>query len=118
MVFFCIGQFLEVGLFTGRQPLLERQTLVLLSLLRCSGGLGQLIEGFGLQSRLLGQLAPVVPVLKLPSAAGADHYQRQRAHRLPRNDHHGTSLKNTCPPNLSVCFAFADHAGGVFMLSA
>jgi len=117
LVLLSIGHFLEVGLFAGRQPLLERQTLVLLGLL-CSGrGLGQLIEGFGVLLGLLGQLLAVAPALKLPGAAGADQHQRQRSHRFPRHDHHGTSLKKTWPPNLSVCFAFAAQAGALMLVA-
>lgn len=107
-----------MGLLAGCQALLERQTFVLLGLLSGGGGLGQLIEGFGVQLLLLGDLAAIAPVLKLPGTTGTDQHQRQRSDQAPRCGNHGTSLKKTCPPSLSVCFAFAAHAGGVFMLSA
>jgi len=106
-----------VGLLAVRQLLLERQTFVLLGLLRGRRGLSQLVEGFGVLLGLLGQLLTVAPILKLPGAAGADQHQRQRAHRFPRNNHHGTSLKKTCPPNLSVCLAFAAQAGALMLVA-
>lgn len=84
-----------MGLLAGRQTLLERLPLVLLRLLRGRGGLGQLIEGFGMQLCLFGELLFVTPILKLPGAAEADEHNRQHTDRFPRNDHHGTSLKKT-----------------------
>jgi hypothetical protein len=58
----------------GRQPLLERQPLVLLGLLRGGRDLGQLNNGLGVLPRLLGQLLDVAPVLELP---GGDPALRQ-----------------------------------------
>ncbi|WP_412546970.1 hypothetical protein [Pseudomonas sp. MWU12-2029] len=69
-----IGHFLGVGFVAGSQPLLERQPLVLLGLLRGGGRHRQLVEGFGVQPCLLGQLLPVTPVLELPSDSSADQH--------------------------------------------
>ncbi|WP_415753113.1 hypothetical protein [Pseudomonas glycinae] len=93
-----IGHFLGLGFVTGRQPLLKRQPLILLGLLRGGADHGQLIESFGAQPGLLGKLLAIAPVLKLPSAAKAGEDERQRAYNLPRHRHHGTSLKKTWPP--------------------
>uniref|UniRef100_UPI0035A25573 hypothetical protein n=1 Tax=Pseudomonas glycinae TaxID=1785145 RepID=UPI0035A25573 len=86
-----IGHFLGVGFVTGRQPLLERQPLILLGLLRGGGRHGQLIEGFGVQPGLLGQLLPVAPVLELPSASSAGKHQHNGADGLPRHGDHAST---------------------------
>lgn len=106
-----------MGSLTGRQLLLERQTLVLLGLLRVGTGRGELVQLLAVLLGLLGELPAVAPVLKLPGAAETGKHKRQRAEKPPRHDHHGTSLKKTCPPSLRVCFAFAAQAGALMLVA-
>jgi hypothetical protein len=63
-------------------------------------------------------LRAVPPALDLPGTDGTQQDQRQRDGHLPHRRAHGTSLKNMCPPNFSVCFAFVAQAGGVYMVIA
>lgn len=84
-----------MGLLNGHQLLLERQTLILLGLLRIGTGCGKLVQRLVVHSGLLGELTTVAPVLKLPSAAEAGEHQRQRYDQPPRHRHYGTSLKKT-----------------------
>lgn len=80
-----------MGLLTGRQLLLERQTLVLLHLLRIGAGGCELVQRLGMQSGLLRELPAVAPVLELPSAAEADEHQHHHADQPPRHGHASTA---------------------------
>ncbi|MNO03117.1 hypothetical protein D3C81_2237280 [compost metagenome] len=55
-----------MGLFTGRQPLLQGQTFLLLDTLLRRRGQGQLVQGIGVQLSLFGELLAVAPSLDLP----------------------------------------------------
>jgi hypothetical protein len=55
-----------MSLFTGSQALLEREAFVLFGALLRGGGQGQLIERFGVEARLLGELSAVALILHLP----------------------------------------------------
>ncbi len=82
-----------MDLLTGRQLLLERQTLVLLSFLRLGAGRGKLVQRLAVQPGLFCQLPAIAPVLQLSSAAEAGKHQHQHHHadQLPRNGHASTA---------------------------
>ncbi|MNT56084.1 hypothetical protein D3C72_1933640 [compost metagenome] len=67
-----IGQCLVVGLVAGRQPLFQRQALVLHCLLCCGAYHSQLVEGVSVQPGLFCELCDVAPVLELPGTHGAE----------------------------------------------
>ena len=80
-----------MGLLTGRQPLLERQPLVLLGVLRLGAGGCKLVQRLAMQSGLLRELPTVAPVLELPSAAEAGKHQHHHADQPPRHSHASTA---------------------------
>ncbi|AHZ72734.1 hypothetical protein OU5_5655 [Pseudomonas mandelii JR-1] len=64
-----IGQFLVVSLVVGRQPLLERQALVLIGAHLRGGRVADGAQVILVKAGLLGELLALAPVLNLPGTA-------------------------------------------------
>jgi hypothetical protein len=81
-----------MGLFIGRTPMFEYETLFLSSPHLVGGRVAD-----GCQVSLLGELFAITPVLNLSHATGSDQQQRHHAdqRQLQCAGAHGTSLKNT-----------------------
>ncbi|MNM52812.1 hypothetical protein D3C81_639000 [compost metagenome] len=109
-----------MGLFAGRQLLLEGETLGLFGPLRGGGGIAECVQVGLVQPVLLGQLLTVAPVLHFPDTTSSSQHQQQNAcqcdFQCPGT--HGTSLKKTWWPSFNVSLAPFTQPGGLGMVVA